>query len=112
MSIFVGSEVVFAANFVNGAGTDTDPDSVRFFLREGVDATELEWIYNASPTEGTHYPTGMEPIVRNSTGNFSLPWLMRKPERHTGFWVGSGTVDQAIPVTVFVRHTPIAALDP
>lgn len=112
MSIFVGSEVVFAAHFVDGAGADADPDLVRFFLREGVDATELEWIYNAAPVEGTHYPTGMEPIVRDSAGDYSLPWITRKPERHTGFWVGSGTVDQAIPVTVFVRHTPIAALDP
>lgn len=109
---FVGSKITWAVKFTDGAGADADPDEVRFLLREGIDGTELEWIYAAVPVEGTHYPTGMDPIAKDSAGDYSLPFIARKPERHTGFWLGSGTVDQTTQNTVFIRHSLLEAMEP
>lgn len=108
---FVGSALTFSVKFTDAAGSDADPDNITFWLREGIDGTELEWTYNASPVEGTHYPVGMNPIVRDSLGDFSLVFVSRKPERHTGFWQGSGTIFQVSQVTAFVPHSDIAALE-
>lgn len=110
--ISIGSKIAWAVKFTNGAGADADPASVRFLLREEVDGTELEWIYSASPVAGTHYPTGMSALVKDSTGDYSLAFVARKPERHTGVWLGSGTVDQTTQNTVFVRHSLFEAMEP
>jgi hypothetical protein len=113
MSIALGNRYSFASpTFATSAGTATDPSVVKFYLREHVDGTELEWTYNAVPTEGTHFPVGMQPIVRASAGVYTLAYDSRKPERVTGFWVGTGTVYDALQETLFVRHTEITSLDP
>ena len=112
MSICLGNRHTFASpTFATSAGTATDPTVVKFYLREEVDGTELEWTYNASPTSGTHYPVGMQPIVRASAGVYSVAYDSRKPERVTGMWVGTGTVYNATQETLFVRHPAIAFLD-
>jgi hypothetical protein len=49
--------------------------------------------------------------VRDSTGNFHLVYVTRKAERHVGFWVGTGTVNQTSQTTVFVRHADVRAID-
>lgn len=108
----VGQAATFSTVFTNTSGVETDPTSVRFFLREGVDGVEQLWTYNAAPVEGTHYPTGANPVVRASAGNYSVKWVTRKPERHTGFWHGAGnSVDQTSQVTYFVRHAEVATVD-
>ena len=112
MSVFLGNRYTFSCpTFTNSAGTATDPTVVKFYLREEVDGTELEWTYNASPTSGTHYPVGMQPIARASAGVYSVPYDTRKPERVTGFFVGTGTVYGATQLTLFVRHPEIRFLD-
>lgn len=112
MSIDLGTSHSFSVTFENSSGTATDPTSVRFLLREEVDGTELEWIYSAAPVSGTHYPTGMNPITKSGTGLYALSFVTRKPERHTGVWVGSGTVFYAEQQTLFVRHSEVSAIDP
>jgi hypothetical protein len=114
MSIALGNRHTFTSpTFQTSAGTATDPTTAtKFYLREHVDGTELEWTYNASPTAGTHYPVGMQPIVRVSAGLYTLAYDTRKPERVTGFWVGTGTVYDALQETLFVRHSELAILDP
>lgn len=112
MSIALGTRYPFAHVFLNDSGAATDPTVVKFYLREHVDGTELEWTYNAAPVAGTHYPVGMNPIVRNSAGNFELDYDSRKPERVTGFWVGTGTVYDSEQQTLFVRHAESATIDP
>lgn len=107
----VGSQITFSVTFTNSAGADADPTVVTFWLREEVDGTELQWTYNAAAVEGTHFPTGMNAIVKDSTGDYSLVFIARKPERHSGVWVGSGTIFQTSTSTVLVRHSPIAAID-
>jgi hypothetical protein len=89
------------------------PTRPRFgsFCVEGIDGTELEWLYNAAPVSGTHYPVGANPIVKDSTGTYHVVWVSRKAERHTGFWAGSGTVNQSSQTTAFVRHSEVAAID-
>lgn len=111
-SVFLGNRHTFSHTFENSSGTATDPTTaIKFYLREEVDGTELEWTYNASPTEGTHYPTGMQPLVRASQGVYTLAYDTRKPERVTGFYVGTGTVFDAAQYTLFVRHPEIGFLD-
>lgn len=112
MTYDIGSSHSFSILFENAAGTATDPTSIRFFLREELDGAELEWTYNAAPVEGTHYPTGMNPITRASAGSYALSWVTRKPERQTGVWVGFGTVFSSEQQTIFVRHSDVAARDP
>lgn len=113
MSIALGNRYTFSSpTFQTSAGTATDPTTVKFYMREHVDGTELEWTYNASPTAGTHYPVGMQPIVRASAGVYSVAYDSRKPERVTGFWVGTGTVYDAVMETLFVRHAELALIDP
>lgn len=107
----VGQALTFSQVFTNSSGVETDPTTVRFFLRESVDGVEQLWAYNAAPVEGTHYPTGANPIVRSGAGNFSVEWVTRKPERHTGFWHGAGNdVDQTSQVTYFVRHSEVESI--
>jgi hypothetical protein len=113
MSIALGNRHSFVSpTFATSAGTATDPTVVKFYLREHVDGTELEWTYNASPVSGTHYPVGMQPITRTSAGLYAVAYDSRKPERVTGFWVGTGTVYDALQETLFVRHSELAILDP
>lgn len=113
MSVSLGNRYTFTSpTFATSAGTATDPTVVKFYLREEVDGTELEWTYNASPTSGTHYPVGMQPIVRVSAGLFTVAYDTRKPERVTGFFVGTGTVYGATQLTLFVRHVEFALVDP
>ena len=107
---FIGSQITFAVVVTDTSAAEADPTSVRFFLREAIDSTELEWTYDAAPVAGTHYPAGANPIVRDSQGNYSLAWVTRKPERHTGFWRGSGNVNQTAQTTVLVRHSEIEAV--
>ena len=112
MSVALGNRYTFSCpTFVTSAGTATDPTVVKFYLREEIDGTELEWTYNAVPVAGTHYPVGMQPIVRVSAGLFTVAYDTRKPERVTGFFVGTGTVYGATQLTLFVRHTEIGFLD-
>ncbi len=113
MSILLGNRHTFTSpTFQTSAGTATDPTVTKFYLREEVDGTELEWTYNASPTAGTHYPVGMQPIARTSAGLYTVAYDSRKPERVTGMWVGTGVVYDATTETLFVRHAPLAMLDP
>jgi hypothetical protein len=107
----IGQDLTFSVVFTNSSGIATDPTTIRFLLREGIDGTELEWLYNAAPVSGTHYPVGANPIVRDSTGTYHVVWVSRKAERHTGFWAGSGTVNQSSQTTAFVRHSEVAAID-
>jgi len=107
----IGDTLTYSVLFENSSGTATDPTTVQFFLREGVDGTELSWTYNASPVAGTHYPVGANPITKSATGAYALAWVSRKPERHTGFWVGTGTVYQAQQDTQFVRHSGVSATE-
>lgn len=108
---YVGSQITFSALFTNTSDQAADPTAVAFWLREGVDGTELQWTYNASPVSGVDYPVGANPVVKDSTGNYHVAWVVRKPERHTGFWQGTGAVVQTSQVTAFVRHSDIAALE-
>jgi hypothetical protein len=108
---YVGQDLTFSVVFTNSSDIATDPTVVNFWLREGIDGTELEWTYNAAPVSGTHYPTGMNPVVKDSTGTYHVVFTARKAERHTGFWQGSGTVNQTNQVTYFVRHSEVAAID-
>lgn len=108
----IGSQLTWSVHFTNAAGADADPTTVHFWLREEIDGTERQWIYNAAPVEGTHYPTGTNPIVKDSTGDYSVAYVAEKAERHTGVWVGSGTVFQSpSPSVVFVRHSPISEIE-
>jgi len=113
MSVALGNRYTFTSpTFQTSAGTATDPTvATKFYLREEIDGTELEWTYAASPTAGTHYPVGMQPLVRVSAGLFTLAYDTRKPERVTGLWVGTGTVFDAVQQTLFVRHVEIGFLD-
>lgn len=112
MSVALGTRSVFAHTFLNDAGAATDPNVVKFYLREHVDGTELEWTYNASATEGTHYPVGMQPIVKNGTGDYEVAYDARKPERVSGFFVGTGTVFDSKQIALFVRHAELVTIDP
>lgn len=107
---FVGSTVTFAHVF-EVSGTPTDPTSIRLLVREGIDGVELEWIYNAAPVSGTHYPVGMNPIARNGAGNFDLDFVARKAERLTGIWIGTGTVNDSAQQTFLIRHTDVQAIE-
>lgn len=109
---FIGQQLTFSVQFTNSSGIAADPTTTLFFLREGVDGTELQWTYNAAAVEGTHYPTGMNPVVKDSTGNYHVAFVARKPERHTGFWKGTGTVNQTSTTTYFVRHADINLAEP
>jgi hypothetical protein len=108
----VGQAITYSIVFTNSSGVETDPTTARFFLREGVDGVEQLWTYNAAAVEGTHYPTGATPIIKDGTGNYSVEWVTRKPERHVGFWHGVGNdVDQTSQTTYFVRHSDLEAID-
>jgi hypothetical protein len=108
----VGGTTTFSVAFTSTTGTATDPTVITFLLREGIDGTEREWTYNAVPIQGTHYPTGTNPIVRDSAGAFHVVYVTRKPERHVGFWRGTGTVNQSSQVTVFVAHSDVVLVEP
>lgn len=108
----LGETYSFIQKFTTSAGVDTDPTIVRFWLREHIDGTELEWTYTTSGGATTS-PTGFSNvIVRDSAGDFHIDITPRKAERHTGQWVGSGTVLVHPPETLFVRHSLIVALEP
>ena len=112
MSLEIGEIKSFVQKFTTAAGVDADPAVVRFWLREHIDGTELEWSYTTSGAVVTS-PTGFTSvIVRDSAGDFHLDFNARKPERITGQWTGLGTVIVHPPETVFVRHSAIAALEP
>lgn len=115
MSLNIAQTFTFTVNFLDAAGADVDPTVVKMYLREEIDATELEWTYNAAPVEGTHYPVGMNPVVRDSAGDYHVLFLFRKAERHTCFFAGFGnnvvtTVQNQR--TMFVRHAGIALVEP
>lgn len=109
----IGQQVTFSVVFTNStSGVESDPTTVEFFLRENVVGVESYWVYNASPASGVHYPTGANPVVKDSTGNYHVVWVTRNPERHVGFWDGSGnSVNQTSQTTVFVRHSDLEAID-
>lgn len=108
----IGSLKVWSKHFEDSVGADADPVVVKFFLREEIDGTELEWTYAASPVQGTDYPTGMNPVVKDSTGDYHVNFVIRKAERHTGYWRGSGTTFDASQETVLVRHSGVALTEP
>lgn len=112
MSYSIGSLIVFAKKFTDAAAADADPTVVKFFLREELDGTELEWTYAAVPVQGTDYPTGMNPVVKDSTGDYHVNWIARKAERQTGRWRGSGVIFQASETVEFVRHSALALAEP
>lgn len=111
MSVALGTSYTFTFHVEDSSGADADPTAVYFWLREWIDGTELQWTFNAAPTEGTHYPVGMNPIVKDSAGDYSLIYVTRKPERNTGFWQGIGSVYYTKPETLFVRHSEIEAVE-
>src|SRR3972149_1191056 len=108
----IGSLSVWSQKFTDAAGADADPTVIKFYLREEVDRTELEWTYAAVPVEGTDYPTGMNPVVKDSTGDYHVNFVTRKPERHTGRWRGSGVIFQASETTVLIQHSLLALAEP
>jgi hypothetical protein len=111
MSIEIGELHTFSQKFTTSAGVDADPATVEFWLREGIDGTELQWTIT-NPGLVTTSPTGFSSvIVRDSAGDFHLDFNARKPERLTGHWVGVGTVLVNAPETVFVRYSGIFAID-
>lgn len=112
MSVALGTRYPFTYTFVNSSGTATDPTAAKFYLREEVDGTELEWTYAAIPVSGTHYPAGMQAMTKTGTSTYAVPYDTRKPERVTGFFVGTGAVYDSRQLTLFVRHAGIATLDP
>ncbi len=107
----IGDPLTYSVLFEDEDGAPDDPSPVRFYLREGVDGTELAWLYDAAPVAGTHYPVGANPIVRDATGTYHVVWVSRKPERHTGYWLGSGAVFQSQQDTQFVRHSEVGAAE-
>ena len=109
---YVGQNIYFSTIFTDSDSIAADPTTVRFFLRQSVDGTELQWVYNVAPVAGTHYPVGAAALQRDSQGNYSVRWVALKPERHTGFWSGAGNdVDQTSQTTVLVRHSDIAGVE-
>jgi hypothetical protein len=111
MSIEIGEVHRFSQKFTDAAGADADPVFVEFWLREGVDGTELQWTYTTIGPVTTS-PAGFSSIIaKDSVGDFHLDFNARKPERLTGHWVGVGTVLVNAPETVFVRYSGISAID-
>jgi hypothetical protein len=108
----IGSLIVFTKKFINAAGADADPALVEFWLREEVDGAELQWTKVGGVGGAVVTPGGMNPIVFVDTGDYSLSFVTRKPERITGFWRGAGTIFDAAVSTVLVRHSLIVAVDP
>lgn len=108
---YVGSLITFSETFLNSSGVATDPSTVTFRLREGVDGTELLWTYSGSPVSGVNYPVGASAMVKASTGVYQVNWTARKPERLTGHWSGTGTVVQADEITEFVSHSEVESVD-
>lgn len=111
MSVALGSSYTFRFHVENASGVDADPTTVILWLREWIDGTELQWTYNAAPVSGTHYPAGMNPVVKDSTGDYSVIFVTRKPERLSAFWQGIGSVYYTYPETVFVNHSEVDAVD-
>lgn len=107
----IGQELDYSNQFTNTSGGAADPTTVTFRLVEAIDGTELLWTYNVSPVSGTHYPVGANPIVRLSTGLYTVAWIARKPERTTGRWQGSGVVFQTGETTFLVRHSAVPSLE-
>ena len=115
MAYNLGDLIVFSVLFLDSAGADVDPTLVRFYLREELDGTELEWVFNAVPTEGTHYPTGQNPVVKDSTGDYHVNYFARKAERVSAYYkaVGGSAVTTVQGIrTAFVRHAGIALVEP
>lgn len=112
MSVALGTRYSFTYTFVNSSGTATNPTAAKFYLREEVDGSEYEWTYNAAPVSGTHYPVGMQPMTTSGTSTYAVAYDTKKPERVTGFFVGTGAVYDSRQLTLFVRHAGIATLDP
>ena len=107
----IGSTLTFSVTFTNAAGAAADPGLATFWLREEIDGTELQWSL-VPPAGAAVTPSGMKPIVRDSAGVFHLSFAARKPERHTGFCVSTGTIFQSSEDVIFVRHSAIGAIDP
>ena len=59
--------------------TATDPTTLTFSMRE-PDGTVTTYVYGGSPDQ----------IVKNSTGNFHVDWLLAKVGRHSYRWIGTG----------------------
>lgn len=106
MSSVLGQQIDFAVEFVDSAGDAADPDVVEFFLREAIDGTQLQWTF------GGITPPGAFDMVKDSTGNYRVPWVARKPERITGTFIGSGTIYQSVQLTAFVRHSENTLVEP
>jgi hypothetical protein len=109
--IEIGELYVFSQKFTTTAAVDADPTLVEFWLREGIDGTELYWAMTGATGVATVTPTGMNALVKDSVGDFHLNFNARKPERLTAQWIGVGTVLVHPPETVFVRHSGITAID-
>jgi hypothetical protein len=94
-------------------GDAANPTTVTLFLLEELPGGEERmWTYNAVPVEGTHYPTGENPITTTGTGAFELEYVPRIEERHTGEWKGAGNnVHQVFPFTFFVRHSGLQSIE-
>ena len=107
----IGSTLTFSVVFTDAEGGVANPDLVEFWLREEIDGTELQWTINGATGTAITTPTGMNALVRDSTGLFHLSFVARKPERQSGYWRGSGTIFQASEDTAFVRHSAIGAID-
>ncbi len=112
MSIDLGDSHTFVQKFTTTAGVDADPTTVFFYLREEIDGTELEWSMTGATGVVIATPAGMNPIVKDSAGDFHVVFTPRKPERHTAQWSGAGTVLVHKAETLFVRHSPITLLEP
>ena len=115
MSYKLGDHISFTGHFEDSTGADVDPTTVKFYLREEVDGTELEWTYNVTPVSGTDYPAGQNAVAKDSTGDYSVLYVARKPERLTAYWKPTKstltTTTQNLS-TVFVRHAGINLVEP
>lgn len=111
----IGDPLTFTAHIEDAAGADLDPTTVKFYLREEIDGTELEWNYAGSPVSGTDYPTGQNPVVKDSAGDYHVLFIARKAERITAYWKCTNSATFTLtqsPSTVLVRHAGIALVEP
>lgn len=109
---YVGQAVTFTVQFTNLSGSAANPTTTTLLLLEELSGEERLWTYNAVPVSGTHYPAGANPITTTGTGAFSLVYVPRTEERHTGQWNGVGnSVDQVFPFTHFVRHSGLSSVE-
>ncbi len=77
----VGDVRRLSVTFKDIAGSDTDPGTVSFLMRE-PDGALTTFVYLTDSE-----------VVKDATGKFHIDWPIAKPGRHAGAWVGTGAVE-------------------